>query len=143
MFSMVVVGTDGSTRAGLAVREAIDVAKSQGARLHLVAAYSTSQPHWEGIQGSARVDPVDLRQVAESVLSRAAREAADEGVEADFTAREGEPAEAIIDVALECKADLIVVGSKGMSGARRFSPGSVPDKVSHRAPCSVMVVRTE
>ena len=57
-------------------------------------------------------------------------------------AREGDPADAILDVAEELGADLIVVGNKGMSGAKRFLLGSVPNKVSHHAPCSVLIVRT-
>ena len=65
------------------------------------------------------------------------------GVEAECYARRGDPAEAILDVAEEQDADLIVVGSKGMHGSRRFLLGSVPDKVSHHAPCSVLIVRTD
>ena len=57
-------------------------------------------------------------------------------------AREGDAADAILDVAEETNADLIVVGNKGMTGAKRFLLGSVPNKVSHHAPCSVMIVQT-
>ena len=57
-------------------------------------------------------------------------------------AREGDPADAILDVAEERKADLIIVGNKGMTGAKRFLLGSVPNKVSHHAPCSVLIIRT-
>ena len=57
-------------------------------------------------------------------------------------AREGDPADAILDVAEERDAGLIVVGNKGMTGAKRFLLGSVPNKVSHHAPCSVMIIRT-
>jgi nucleotide-binding universal stress UspA family protein len=60
----------------------------------------------------------------------------------EIYAREGDPADAILDVAEEQKADLIVVGNKGMTGAKRFLLGSVPNKVSHHAPCSVMIIRT-
>ena len=64
------------------------------------------------------------------------------GVEVETYAREGDPADAILDVAEEQNADLIVVGNKGMTGAKRFLLGSVPNKVSHHAPCSVMIIRT-
>ena len=64
------------------------------------------------------------------------------GTDGSDTAREGEPADAILDVAEEINADLIVVGNKGMTGARRFLLGSVPNKVSHHAPSSVIIVRT-
>ena len=66
----------------------------------------------------------------------------DAGVEVQTIARQGEPADAILDVAEEQNADLIVVGNKGMTGAKRFLLGSVPNKVSHHAPCSVLIVRT-
>lgn len=55
---------------------------------------------------------------------------------------EGDPADAILDVAEDSKADLIVVGNKGMTGAKRYLLGSVPNKVSHHAPCSVFIART-
>jgi nucleotide-binding universal stress UspA family protein len=143
MFRTVVVGTDGSERAGRAVQEAIDIARSEGARLHLVAAFSNRERHWEQIQSSARVDTVDLRQAAETVLAREAKRAEEQGVEVDWGAREGDPAEAIVDAATDENADLIVVGNKGMEGTKRFFLGSVPNKVTHHAPCSVMVVRTD
>jgi len=55
---------------------------------------------------------------------------------------EGDPAEAILNIAEGTDADLIVVGNKGMTGARRFLLGSVPNNISHHAPCSVIIVRT-
>ena len=58
------------------------------------------------------------------------------------TPRQGDPADAILDVAEERDADLIIVGNKGMTGAKRFLLGSVPNKVSHHAPCSVLIIRT-
>ena len=64
------------------------------------------------------------------------------GVESRTYAREGDPADAILDVAEELGSDLIVLGNKGMTGAKRFLLGSVPNKVSHHAPCSVMIIRT-
>ena len=142
MFRTVVVGTDGSPRADRAVQEAIDIAKSEGARLHLVAAFSKRERHWEEIQSSARVDSVDLRQVAENVLARQGKQAQEQGVEVEWDAREGDPADVLIEAAVDADADLIVVGNKGMGGGKRFLLGSVPNKISHHAPCSVMVVRT-
>jgi nucleotide-binding universal stress UspA family protein len=63
-------------------------------------------------------------------------------VTASVYSRQGDPADAILDVAEEQAADLIVVGNKGMTGAKRFLLGSVPNKVSHHAPCSVLIIRT-
>jgi nucleotide-binding universal stress UspA family protein len=143
MFRTIVAGTDGSSRADKAVREAIDIAKSEGARLHLVAAFSKRERHWEDLQSTARVQVVDLRQVAEQVLAREAKKAEEQGVEVDWSARDGDPADAILDAAEEEGADLIVLGNKGMHGAQRYMFGSVPNKVTHHAPCSVLVVRTD
>jgi nucleotide-binding universal stress UspA family protein len=64
------------------------------------------------------------------------------GVEAESHARLGDPADALLEVAEEEGADLIVVGNRGMTGAKRFLLGSVPNKISHHAPCSVLIVRT-
>jgi nucleotide-binding universal stress UspA family protein len=64
------------------------------------------------------------------------------GVPVETFAREGDPADAILDVAEERSADLVVVGNTGMTGAKRFLLGSVPNKVSHHAPCSVLIIRT-
>ena len=75
-------------------------------------------------------------------LRDAAEEAQDAGVPTETYARQGDPADAILDVAEERGSDLIVVGNKGMTGAKRFLLGSVPNKVSHHAPCSVLIIRT-
>ena len=64
------------------------------------------------------------------------------GVSVNVYPRQGDPADAILDVAEEQEADLVVVGNKGMTGAKRFLLGSVPNKVSHHAPCSVLIIRT-
>lgn len=63
-------------------------------------------------------------------------------MEVNIHARQGDPADAILDVAEEQNADVVIVGNRGMTGAKRFLLGSVPDKVSHHAPCSVLIVRT-
>ncbi len=77
------------------------------------------------------------------MLQRTAEEARALGVsEVETFARQGDPADAIIDVAEEQGSDLIIVGNRGMTGAKRFLLGSVPNKVSHHAPCSVLIVRT-
>jgi nucleotide-binding universal stress UspA family protein len=139
----VLVGTDGSERAGRAVNTAVDVAKGQGAKLLLVAAFRDEDTHWESIASSAKVGSGNLREAAEQVLMRSARHAEERGVEVDWEARGGHPADVLLDIAGSRGVDLIVVGNKGMSGARRYLLGGVADKVSHHAPCSVMIVRTD
>ena len=86
---------------------------------------------------------VNPREDVLELLESAAKQAAEAGVEhVETFARVGDAADAILDVAEEQGSDLIVVGNKGMTGATRFLLGSVPNKVSHHAPCSVLIVRT-
>ena len=147
MFNRIVVGTDGSETASLAVRHAIDLAKATGASLDVVSAFEPAASPQLSPEERAEV-PGDVqyevggRQDVNMVLERAAGDADKAGVEAKTHAREGDPADALLDVAEEMGADLLVVGNKGMTGAKRFLLGSVPNKVSHHAPCSVFIVRT-
>jgi nucleotide-binding universal stress UspA family protein len=85
---------------------------------------------------------VNPREDVDATLAEAAERVAEAGAEARTYAREGDPADAILDVAEELGSDLIVVGNKGMTGAKRFLLGSVPNRVSHHAPCSVLIIRT-
>ena len=146
MFTRIVVGTDGSDSAGEAVRQAVDLAKLASAQLSIVSAYGSVPKHRvEGEQLDAPADvqyEIGPREDVNLVLDAAAAAARKEGVEVQTHPVEGEPADAILNVAEETKADLIVVGNKGMTGARRFLLGSVPNNVSHHAPCSVIIVRT-
>jgi nucleotide-binding universal stress UspA family protein len=146
MFRTIVVGTDGSDTAEKAVDGAVDLARSIGATLQIVSAY---EPVSRGrLREEAQQVPADLewmitpREDVDATLRAAAERAEAAGVEAEIYARQGDPADAILDVAEEQHADLIVVGNKGMTGAKRFLLGSVPNKVSHHAPCSVLIIRT-
>jgi nucleotide-binding universal stress UspA family protein len=85
---------------------------------------------------------INPREDVERLLGEEADVLRAAGVEVETLAREGDPADAILDVAEQRDADLIVVGNKGMTGAERFLLGSVPNKVSHHAPCSVLIIRT-
>jgi nucleotide-binding universal stress UspA family protein len=146
VFASIVVGTDGSETAHEAVRQAVALAGRVGAQLEIVSAY---EPVPEGrLRAEARQAPRDLqwevnqREDVDATLAEAADVARAGGVPARTYARQGDPADAILDVAEERGADLIVVGNKGMTGARRFLLGSVPNRVSHHAPCSVLIIRT-
>jgi nucleotide-binding universal stress UspA family protein len=147
MFARIVVGTDGSDTAAEAVRQATELARISSARLDIVSAYEPIPS--QRMKEEAREAPGDVqyeigpREDVNLTLDNAAGAAKKDGVEEVQThAREGDPADAILDVAEEINADLIVVGNKGMTGARRFLLGSVPNKVSHHAPCSVVIIRT-
>jgi nucleotide-binding universal stress UspA family protein len=135
----IVVGTDGSPGAETAVERAAEVAQGTGARVHLVTAYPDIPSYRERIESSAKRQSIDLREVADSVLARTASKLSRVAVETH--AREGDPAQVIADVAQEQGADLIVVGDRGLTGIERFLLGSVSSKLTHHAPCSVMVVR--
>jgi nucleotide-binding universal stress UspA family protein len=147
VFASILVGTDGSDTATTAVRYAIDLARELGARLHIVSAY---EPVSDQRLRNERVEvPKDLQWMINphenvlAMLDQARQEAETAGVDqVDTFARQGDAADAILDVAEEQRSDLIVVGNKGMTGAKRFLLGSVPNKVSHHAPCSVLIVRT-
>jgi nucleotide-binding universal stress UspA family protein len=135
----IVVGTDGSPGAEAAVERAAEVATGTGARVHLVTAYPDIPSYRERIGSSAKRQSIDLQQVADTVLARTAEKLT--GLEVETHAREGDPAQVIADVAQEQNADLIVVGDRGLTGLERFLLGSVSSKLSHHAPCSVMIVR--
>ena len=146
MFGSIVVGTDGSETAGEAVRQATELAKAVGATVFLVSAF---QPVGnQRLREERQQVPEDMswmvnqREDVDATLKEAAEQIQEAGVDVETNARQGDPADAILDVAEEKNADLIVVGNKGMSGAKRFLLGSVPNKVSHHAPCSVMIIRT-
>ena len=146
MFKSIVVGTDGSDTAGKAVEEAIALARALGASIELVSAYEPVAS--QRLRDEARDAPQDLqwmvnaREDVDATLRDACEAIEAAGVAVTSYAREGDPADAILDVAEERGSDLIVVGNKGMTGAKRFLLGSVPNKVSHHAPCSVLIVRT-
>ena len=147
MIASILVGTDGSDTAAVAVARAIELAASLGAALQVVSAYAAAP---EG-QRAPRPESAEValwainpsRDEVIALLSDAERAARDAGVtDVDTFARVGDAADAILDVAEEQRCDMIVVGHQGLTGATRFRLGSVPNKVSHHAPCSVLIVRT-
>jgi nucleotide-binding universal stress UspA family protein len=146
VFKRIVVGTDGSETAAEAVRQAIELARLTGASLSLVSAYQPASGR--RVQAEQAEAPADVqyeigpREDVNLILDAAAADARQQGVEVQTHPVEADPADAILNVAEETKADLIVVGNKGMTGARRYLLGSVPNNVSHHAPCSVIIVRT-
>jgi nucleotide-binding universal stress UspA family protein len=147
VYESILAGTDGSDTATTALRHAVELACAVGARLQIVSAY---EPVANQRLRTERVTiPTDLHWIINprddviALLEHAKRHAERAGVrDVETFARQGDAADAIIDVAEEQRSDLIVVGNKGMTGAKRFLLGSVPNKVSHHAPCSVLIVRT-
>ena len=145
-YTSIVAGTDGSPTAATAVSHAISLALQADARLYIVSVY---EPPAERLASQPTQIPEDVqwsvspRAEVLELLERAAAEARGAGLaDVEVFARQGDAADAILDVAEELGSDLIVVGNKGMTGADRFLLGSVPNKVAHHAPCSVLIVRS-
>jgi nucleotide-binding universal stress UspA family protein len=136
MISTVAVGTDGSATAAEAVREAAEIARRFGAKLVLLSAFQDSRGAAKDIElqwasnSSARV---------RSILERIEADLGHSGIECDTLADDGDPAEVLVRLAEECGADLLVIGNKGM---KRRVLGSVPNTVTHKANCSVLVIKT-
>lgn len=139
MFRTIVVGTDGSPTAAIAVDQAGELARGLGAAVHVVTAYAGAVRPEEHLANRQLVADAPIA-VATAAAERL-REVGVEHVQID-RAEGGDPAEAIIDLAERIGADLIVVGNKGVSGIRRFLLGSVAQKVVAHAPCGVLVSRT-
>jgi nucleotide-binding universal stress UspA family protein len=143
MVKMVAVGTDGSDTAKVAVDFAMDMAERYGAKLLIASAY---KPVSEGQLRREKAEaPDDIQwsinpsEEVDATLRAVEEEAKERGLEYASEARNGDPAEVLCDIAEAHGADVIVVGNKGM---QRRLLGSVPNTVAHKAPCSVMVVKT-
>jgi nucleotide-binding universal stress UspA family protein len=139
MFETVGVGTDGSPTAAEAVAVAAEIARRFGAKMFLLSAYRESGESAAtaiGDEDQWAFNPVArLREI----LARTEEELRQSGIECATLVDEGNPADVLIRLAEECGTDLLVIGNRGM---RRRVLGSVPNTVTHRAPCAVLVVKT-
>jgi nucleotide-binding universal stress UspA family protein len=140
MFETVVVGTDGSETAGIAVAQAAELAKRDGGVLHVVSSYRPVASRV--VEGGGEQWQIMPEDQVDNVLQEAAAKARIAGAKVEVHADRRDPADALVGVAEEVNADLVVVGNKGMKGAKRFLLGSVPSKVAHNAPCAVLIVKT-
>jgi nucleotide-binding universal stress UspA family protein len=122
VYEHILVGTDGSNTAAIAVERAVDLAKAFHSTLTI---FSVGSPKRAG-----------------GAVEAAAKKYANSGVTVRTETVEGDPATAIVDRAEKGDIDLLVLGNKGMTGATRFFLGSVPNKVSHHAPVALLIVRT-
>ena len=142
MYERIVVGTDGSSRATKAVTHAAGLAREMGARLHLVQGCAGPIVTAAALDGAPGVDPGTVLGAALVGLDELASKLSTDGLEVDVFAVPMAGPEALCEVAEKVDADLIVVGNRGMTGAKRLL-GSVPNSVSHHAPCSVLIVATD
>jgi len=138
MFKTVLVAADNSVTASRAVAAAVELVKILGGDLHVVTAYRPESVKVDKLPDEYMdrvTDPADL------LLARLRESIVAQGVEASYYPAAGDAAEAIVKVADQVGADLIVVGNRGMKGVRRVL-GSVPNSVAHQANCSVLIVDT-
>jgi nucleotide-binding universal stress UspA family protein len=147
MYQRIVVGTDGSATASTAVDHAARLAASVGATLHVLHAYKPMSALVAMDPSFPHPDPTSVqagrKEHAQSICVQAAERAHAAGARVEtHVAATGDPADALVALAEDVGADLIVVGSKGMAGARRFITGSVPNRIAHHCPCHLLVVST-
>ncbi len=147
MYKVIVVGTDGSGRASVAVKAAVDIAKAAGATLHVVHVVRSTSTTTLGIEyadpGVIAAAKEEMRDHGNRICALVAADAEHEGVSTQIHNVEGEPADMLTKVAEGVDADLLVIGNRGMTGVKRFVLGSVPNKVSHHCPCSLLIVNTD
>jgi len=143
MIKTVAVGTDGSDTAAKAVEFAIDLAKRYEAKIVFLSAYHPVPE--DRLKRESRDAPEDVQwqinpaEDVEPSLRDAVDEAREQGLDATCEAKEGDASKVLVDLASKHDADLLVIGNKGMS---RKVLGSVPNTVSHKADCSVIIVKT-
>jgi nucleotide-binding universal stress UspA family protein len=143
MYASIVIGTDGSATADIALEKAVALARMTGATLHVVSAYEPAPARVTG--GAPRGEAYEFSGgsdfKADAVLQSALSRVGGEDIEVHQHAPKGSAADAILAVAEESGADLIVLGNVGMKGARRVL-GSVPNTVSHQTSCDVLIAQT-
>ena len=140
MLTTVAVGTDGSETASKAVEAAADIAERFGAKLVLLSAFQgTDRPTSDGSGADERQWAHNNDSRVRELLSRTEQELRQRDIDCSSMHDEGDPAEVLVRLAEDCEADLLVIGSVGM---HRRVLGSVPNTVTHKAPCSVYVVKT-
>jgi nucleotide-binding universal stress UspA family protein len=143
MVQTIAVGTDGSDTAQRAVDFAVDMADRYGAKLVIASAY-TPVPE-DRLRKEQEEAPQEIQwsinpsEDVDATLRRAEEQAKERGLQYASEARNGDPADVLCEIAEAQGADILVVGNKGM---QRRILGSVPNTVSHKAPCSVMIVKT-
>jgi nucleotide-binding universal stress UspA family protein len=141
----IVVGTDGSERSAGALDRAGELARLLGVKLHIVSCYAKTSAGVSGVAATGFVIALDEqdegRARAQHNVDRAQQRLAPVGVESETHVWPSEPADALVQIADEQQAQMIIVGNRGMTGTGRVL-GSVPNRVSHHAHCDVLIVRT-
>ena len=139
MISTIAVGTDGSETASKAVDMAVELARRFDARVVLMSVYGGQPAGSSGQLDERELSWNPAAQLREILARTESRLKLDEGIDCVTRTGKGNPAKALVEIAEQCGADLLVIGNKGMD---RRVLGSVPNSVTHNAPCSVLVVKT-
>jgi nucleotide-binding universal stress UspA family protein len=140
----IVAGTDGSATAARALDKAGELAQALGATVHVVSCHEVpSAASRSATTGGVPMPELDEdpRANAQEIVEREAQRLGERGVETRTHVYGGDPAKGLMAIAADEAAQMIVVGNRGMTGARRVL-GSVPNSVSHHATCSVLIVPT-
>jgi nucleotide-binding universal stress UspA family protein len=143
-FTRILVASRGRPWSVRAVQLAIRMAKAYHLELVVVAILTpTYIPKRRATWGIATAPEVDeeVKQVAQRVLEEAAALASAQGLRYTCEMRQGRPAEEILKAAEQYQCDLIIIGSRGLSGVRRVTMGETGNEVVLKAPVPVMVVK--
>lgn len=138
-FERIVVGTDGSEHAEVAMKKAFSLAKLLD--IPIVAMYVVDSVQFQGFPPDSLVADMTniLNEEAESVLDEVRRRGDEEDVDVVGVVKQGRPAEELCQEATE--KDLIVIATHGRRGLGRILLGSVAENVVRHAPCPVLVIR--
>ncbi|MBI4687544.1 MAG: universal stress protein [Nitrospirae bacterium] len=139
----ILVATDGSEYGNRAVNQAMEIAKTFGSALNIAHVINIMPEFQE--QAIASI-PSMVEAIAEQVkgeLEKIKTKAGAEGINTETFVREGEPYMAIVGLAKELNADVIVIGSHGRTGISRLLMGSVAERVIGHAECAVLVVKSK
>lgn len=145
-YKKILVPVDGSPTSNAGLREAIQIAKGQGASLQLVHVVDYHYLTMTGLEAGAYIDDLmaSLMQSGRRILKRAEETARKAGVPVSGALIEsptGPAADAIVRQAKKWKADVIVIGTHGRRGVRRLMMGSDAEQVVRNSPVPVMLVR--
>ena len=158
MFNKILVAIDGSTMSRKVFEVGLSLAQTTGARLmllHILSSEDKDYPTpliYSGLEYAPSAEPV-LKAYQEKVkkfeqqgvefLRSLKEEATKAGVKTEFKQTFGYPGRNICEEAQTCSAELILVGSRGLTGVKEMLLGSVSNYVTHHAPCSVLIVRED
>ena len=145
IFKKMMVALDGSEHADHALDFALDLAEKHSANVVLISVYHLSTLCYTALEVEVIQNCLEAQKVQhENVLSEALKKVKKlkPNLKVSTKLLKGRPADRIIETAKEENFDIIVMGSRGLTGVKRFLLGGVTDRVVHHAPCSVMVVKT-